>query len=353
MTGRGGRDRVPPTLRGGGVRAFTGRSLPAWHDAGRGQGCARATAGAGQGLRWPMTVLSVTHRTTYRYRRPVRFGEHRLMVRPRDSHDLRLLDTTMDFSPPARVRWLHDTFSNSIALARFPEPASELVVRSHFRARHYPLTENALELEPYARRLPFEYTDEDRADLGRLLDRHHPEDDGVAAWARDLLAEPGMRELDTAALMAAMTRRIRAFFRYRRREEAGTQAPAETLRLGTGSCRDYALFMMEAARSLGLAARYVSGYLYDDRLATCDEAGGGTLTGGGATHAWVQVFLPGAGWVEFDPTNGLVGGRNLIRVAVTRDPSQAIPVSGTFLGARTDYLGMEVEVRVTVLPGAG
>jgi transglutaminase-like putative cysteine protease len=103
--------------------------------------------------------------------------------------------------------------------------------------------------------------------------------------------------------------------------------------------------MMEAVRSLGLAARFVSGYLCN-RL----PAGGGSeLVGGGETHAWVQVYLPGAGWVEFDPTNGLVGGNDLIRVAVTRDPSQALPLSGTFAGAPGDFLGMSVAVEV----GAG
>ena len=299
-----------------------------------------------------MTILTVTHLTTYRYARPVRFGEHRLMVRPRDSHDLRLLDTAITIRPRARVRWLHDTFSNSIALARFADPADELVVRSQFRARHYPLTEHAMVLEEYARHLPFDYTEEDRADLGLLLRRHHPDDGEVEAWARTFLAESAVARLETGAQMAAMTRRIREQFRYLRREARGTQSPLETLQLGSGSCRDYALFMMEAARSLGLAARFVSGYLYDDRLTEDDGTGRqrGEMTGGGATHAWVQLFLPGAGWVEFDPTNGLVGGRNLIRVAVTRDPTQAVPISGTYLGAASDYLEMAVEVRVTSAP---
>lgn len=301
-----------------------------------------------------MTILTVTHLTTYRYVRPVSFGEHRLMVRPRDSHDLRLLETSMVIRPRAAVRWLHDTFNNSIALARFSEPAEELLVRSQFRARHYPLTEQAVRVEDYASRLPFKYTEDDRIDLGLLVQRHHPDNGEVAAWAHAFVAEPAMAKLDTVALMAALTRRIREAFRYVRRETRGTQDPAETLRLRSGSCRDYALFMMEVARSLGLAARFVSGYLYDDRLTEADNPGREreTVTGGGATHAWVQLFLPGAGWVEFDPTNGLVGGRNLIRVAVTRDPTQAIPISGTFAGKRADYLGMEVEVRVTASPAS-
>ena len=130
-----------------------------------------------------------------------------------------------------------------------------------------------------------------------------------------------------------MTTAIRRELRYEAREAEGTQSPVETLTRGSGTCRDFALLMMEAVRSLGFAARFVSGYLYDDQA-----------VGGGATHAWVQVYLPGGGWVEFDPTNALVGGQKLVRVAVTRDPAQAIPVSGTWTGAPSDFLGMTLNV---------
>jgi transglutaminase-like putative cysteine protease len=130
-----------------------------------------------------------------------------------------------------------------------------------------------------------------------------------------------------------MTATIRREIRYATREAEGTQTPVEALERGAGTCRDFALFMMEAARSLGFAARFASGYIYDDQA-----------VGGGATHAWVQVYLPGGGWVEFDPTNALVGGQKLVRVAVTRDPRQAIPVSGTWTGTPSDFLGMTVDV---------
>ena len=313
-----------------------------------------------------MTVLTVTHTTTYRYRRPVRFDQHRLMLRPRDSHDLRLLDTALSIQPQAEVRWLHDTFSNSIAMARFPVPAAELRVVSRVRLRHYPLPERSVTLEPYAARFPFRYSEEDLLDLGRLVERHHPDDGEVQAWAQELMAAQGGPGQDTMALLAGMTRHIRATLRYERRDAMGTQRPADTLALGSGTCRDYALLMIEAVRSLGLAARFVSGYLYDDRLtghagpegdlfATAPavvQSGRGALAGGGATHAWVQVFLPGAGWVEFDPTNALVGGRNLIRVAVTREPTQAAPISGSFRGMRADYLGLDVSVAVTAEPAS-
>jgi transglutaminase-like putative cysteine protease len=147
----------------------------------------------------------------------------------------------------------------------------------------------------------------------------------------------------TLDVLMRMTQQIKQQFTYAARDIEGVQTPLETLNFGSGSCRDFAVFMMEAARSLGLAARFVSGYLYDESLIGAATG----MVGGGATHAWVQIFLPGAGWVEYDPTNALIGGRNLIRVAVARDASQAIPLAGTYTGLPTDYLGIKVEVTVT------
>jgi transglutaminase-like putative cysteine protease len=287
-------------------------------------------------------ILTVLHRTTYRYARAVRFGEHRLMFRPRDSHDLRLLDTSLMISPAASVRWLHDVFGNSVAIARFAAPSDELVLESSFRVKHYSIGEQAIELEPYAERYPFSYPAEELPDLARCNEVHYPDPDGrIDTWARQFLDERG--EADTLALLMAMTRRIRDEFSYMRRGERGTRPPARTLELRSGTCRDYALLMMEAVRSLGFAARFVTGYLYDGSLID----GESTLIDGGETHAWVQVYLPGAGWVEFDPTNALIAGRNLIRVAVARDPSQALPLSGTFFGTSEDDLGMTIDVQVS------
>ncbi|MGO8917560.1 MAG: transglutaminase family protein [Stellaceae bacterium] len=293
-----------------------------------------------------MTILTVTHKTAYRYAAPVAFGEHRLMFRPRDSHDLRLLEATLAFRPPATIRWLHDVFGNSIAVARIDAEAAELTVTSSFRAQHYPLALEALALEPYAEQYPFSYAADEVVDLGRTAERHYADPDHlVDLWVRPFVDADRAR--GTMAILLAITRAIHQQFTYRRREEMGTQDPVETLKTRSGSCRDYALLMMEAARSLGLAARFVSGYLYDEKLI---GGGGETLVGSGETHAWVQIYLPGAGWVEFDPTNALVGGSNLIRVAVTRDPAQAVPLSGSFTGPAGAFLGMSVEVQVTAEP---
>lgn len=286
-----------------------------------------------------MRVLNVLHRTEYKYAAPVTFGEHRLMMRPRDSHDLRLLDTALTITPGATVRWLHDVFGNSVAIATFREPAAELVVESSFRAEHFPLPETEVAVEENARNYPFSYDASEIPDLMRTVERHYPDPKHrVDAWARHFVES--RKDGDTMGILMAMVQAIKSEFTCNPRDEMGTQDPLVTMESGTGTCRDFALFFMEAARSLSLAARFVSGYLYDDE--------GSGVVGAGATHAWAQIYLPGAGWVEFDPTNGLVGGRNLIRVAVTRDPKQAIPLAGTFTGAANDYLGMTIKVEITV-----
>ncbi|MDP9011072.1 MAG: transglutaminase family protein [Pseudomonadota bacterium] len=290
-----------------------------------------------------MTILCVRHRTEYQYRQPVLLGEHRLMSRPRDSHDLRLLDTALMVAPqPSELRWMHDVFGNSIVVTSFADKADALVFESTFRAEHFPVPEQTILVEPYARQLPFSYSAEDSADLARTKERQFPDPEhAIDQWAKTHIdATP---DRNTLNVLIAMTKAIKNDFIYLRREEIGVQEPTETLRLKAGSCRDFAVFMMEAVRSIGLAARFVSGYLYDENLV---GAGGG-LVGGGATHAWLQVYLPGAGWVEFDPTNALVGGRNLIRVAVARNASQAAPLAGAFTGAPGDFLSMNVTVEVT------
>lgn len=289
-----------------------------------------------------MRRLRVHHVTTYRYKKPVILGEHRMMLRPRDSHDLRLRDTTLSIDPvPESLRWMHDVFGNSVAVAAFTQQAALLKIESLLDLEHFESEEPDCPIDTYAESYPFSYSAEDIPDLHRSIERQYPDDQHeVDWWDRRFVNSEG--ETTTLTMLAVMTRAIHSEFRYAVRSVEGCQLPVDTLRLKSGSCRDFALLMMEAVRALGLAARFVSGYVY---VASADN--GDQNVGGGATHAWVQVFLPGAGWMEFDPTNGLVGNCDLIRVAVVRDPSQAVPVSGKWTGAQSDFIEMEVDVRVT------
>ena len=287
-----------------------------------------------------MKYLTVRHETRYRYSAPVTFGTHRLMLRPRDSHDLRLVDADLTLSPPGDLRWMHDVFGNSVAQVEFAQPSSDLLIASTLQLEHYGLTRPIFPIAPEAQVYPFVYSANDRSDLGRLLDRHYPDPNGlVDAWAKRFVKG---RFMSTYNLLSNINGAIKNEFAYNTRYEEGTQTPIETLERRSGTCRDFALLFMEAVRCLGFGARFVTGYLYDPAL----DGAGGAMQGSGATHAWADVYLPGAGWVEYDPTNGLIAGDNLIRIAVTRDPSQARPISGTFEGRPGECLGMSVEVTV-------
>lgn len=284
-----------------------------------------------------MRLLNVRHVTTYRYAEAVMLGDHRMMFRPRGSHDLRLIDTKLVITPrPTAIRWLHDAFDNSVALATFDKMASELRFESTIRLEHFESGLPECPLETHAQRYPFSYASHELPDLAGSIKRPYP-DRQIDAWAREFLAAAGAT--DTMGMLLAMTQAVNARFAYVRRDDMGVQSPTETLQRRSGSCRDFALLMMDAVRSLGLAARFVSGYIYV-------PSGSHSTASGGATHAWLQIYLPGAGWVEFDPTNGLVGNRDLIRIAVARDPAQAQPLSGSWSGNPSAFLGMDVEVSV-------
>ena len=288
-----------------------------------------------------MTIFSVRHVTTYRYRQPVSFGEHRMMFRPRDSYDQRLIEAKLSITPdPAYLRWMHDVFGNCVATAGFTERSCELRFESEICLEHSPWNTPDFQIEEYAKTYPFSYGPEELDDLMPCIKPRYPDpDQQLSRWARRFLRQG--RPTTTGALLMTLTCGIKESFGYTRRHEDGINTPLTTLNLGRGSCRDLALLMIEAVRSLGLAARFVSGYIYvPDR----DQE---TILGGGSTHAWVQVYLPGAGWVEFDPTNGIIGNRDLIRIAVARDPTQAAPLTGTYFGHASDVDEMTVEVQVT------
>jgi transglutaminase-like putative cysteine protease len=225
-----------------------------------------------------------------------------------------------------------------VAIATFDHSAERLRIESRARLLHMPSDLEDVHIEEYARAYPFTYSSEEMPDLLRSIERQHLDPlRKIDTWARRFVSSAGATS--TLGLLTEITQAIKQEFTYLPRHQKGTQSPLETLEHGTGTCRDYAMFMIEAVRALGFAARFVSGYVYT-------PAGKRRRIGGGNTHAWVRIYLPGSGWVEFDPTNAIVGTHGLIRVAIARDIYQAIPVSGTWSGFPGSLLGMEVTVDI-------
>ena len=306
--------------------------------------------------------LEVEHITTYRYHKPVEFSAHRVMFRPRAAHDIRVLSATITAEPYSKQYWVQDVFSNSVAVVVPQVPADTLELHARFVIEHFGTKNLELPIAPDAENYPFQYANEDRLDLANFLPLQYPEEAAVVReWVAQFLPRRGT--IHTRDILANLNAAIRTDFRYQAREAMGTQRPAETLTLRSGTCRDLALLMIETVRGLGLAARFVSGYLYDKTLDTpaapvlrptglqqgvrqVESHDEDPVLGSGATHAWLNVYLPGAGWVPYDPTNTLFGGTDLIRVAFTRKPEQAAPVSGSFFGAGQDFAGMGVGVSV-------
>ncbi len=291
-----------------------------------------------------MPIVSIRHRTSYRYRTPVAFGEHRMMLRPQEGFDQRLVAYELDISPqPSLLRHLHDLTDAGVAIARFDARADALVVESRTTLEHLPHA--ALDLEAADAAIgagAFSYDAEELPLLAASMHPRHPDAGTVEAWARRFLRPVGRTRLST--VLCDMTHEVRASFAYEVREAGAPQTPQVTLERRRGSCRDFAVLMIEAARRLGLAARFASGYVYGGSLKGGGKAGGSH----GHTHAWVRVYLPGCGWADFDPTNGIVGSAGLIRVASAADPRLTLPLHGAWRGMRSDFLGMDVEVDIGV-----
>lgn len=286
-----------------------------------------------------MITLRIQHMTTYRYRRQVSLGPHRLMLRPRENRDLRLLSSEVKINPTATLTYSQDVFGNSIAGAVFGASADSLVIDSvthlQLAAEPWPVFDVAASAMVY----PFRYADDERTDLGALMFQQYPDPAGrLRKWT---WAFVGGVQTDTLALLKDLCAGVSRWINYQSRDDEGVQSPIETLDRGWGSCRDFAVLFVEAARCLGFGARVVSGYLF------VADAGVHGSSDAGSTHAWAEVYVPGAGWITFDPTNRSVGGFNLIPVAVARDIRLAMPVTGSFVGAPDAFLGMSVEVQVT------
>lgn len=277
--------------------------------------------------------LRIIHTTEYHYHEPVQFGPHRVMLRPRDGHDLHINRSVLEVSPAADIRWKRDIHDNSIAILTLREPSSLLRIHSEAVVDVYPDMQLEYPLGPEGAQYPFQYGAEEQIEIVPFRIPSYPHDGAaVLAWLRDL--HPPGTNANTFDLLTNLNRRIHSAFSYAHREESGVQMPCETLAMGSGSCRDYAVFMMEAARHLGFASRFVTGYV---RMAEGQH---------GATHAWTEIYLPGSGWRGFDPTNNKLAGAEHVAAGVARGQDKAAPISGTWSGPPGAFDRMEIIVRV-------
>lgn len=286
-----------------------------------------------------MPELFISHRTSYSYRFPVQLSPHRLLVRPREGPHLLLYNHHITVSPEGRVAWTTDVFGNAVATVTVSELTQQLEITStvevDLTSEPWPVFDLAASAASY----PFTYDERDWKDLGALTVPQHPDPSGeFQQWIRGfVMGNP----TDTLSLLKDLSAGVSSHVAYQAREAEGTQPPLETLTLRSGSCRDIATLFVEGVRVLGIGARAVSGYLYDPARNLLGSSGAGS------SHAWVDVFVPGAGWVAFDPTNRTMGGANLISVAVARDITQAMPVSGGFIGPADAFKSMDVAVDIS------
>lgn len=291
-----------------------------------------------------MARFAIRHETLYSYERPVRFGLHRLLVRPRDSHAVRVLDARLTLSPPGETRWLYDAMGNSVCCFTPKGEARSLSIVSELTIQRFPAPMARLEVADPQTATPIVYAPADRAVLAPFIEPVTADPDGVLlAWLRQQVVSTREPALD---FLLRLNGTINAQFEYLARDSGDARDPDETVRRRSGACRDFAWLMVEALRRLGFAARFVTGYLYSQ-----PRSG---VRGAGATHAWCEVFLPSLGWLEFDPTNALVESPELLPVAVTRTPAEAAPVSGVIEGEGVvSTLTVHVDVRaLEPLPAA-
>jgi transglutaminase-like putative cysteine protease len=283
-----------------------------------------------------MQRLRIQHETKYQFSTPVTFNPHRLLIRPRAGHDVHIESSRLYITPANTVKWQRDVFDNSLAVVSFQASSNKLIIASEVVIQHYEHAPFDFLVDDYALHYPFQYAAGEQPDLASFQQLKFSNDQGRV---KDWLQQLNLFGRQTFDLLMTLNLAIHRQLRYQVREEAGVQSPAQTLAQGSGSCRDYATLFIEACRSLGLASRFVSGYLHAPA----------TEVGNASTHAWAEVYLPGAGWKGFDPTTGQVTGSQHIAVAVARDPETVPPVSGSFIGPDLGLPIMQVNVQVNLL----
>ena len=280
-----------------------------------------------------MKQIRILHQTAYFYRAPVQLGPHRALMRPREGHDLQIVAAKLEITPQAHVRWLRDIYGNSITVLTFGEPTQQFSLQSDITVMLQDESSVECLLDPSATSYPFQYAANEQVEIVPFRLPSYPHDGpAVQKWLLDLY-QPGQL-INTWDLLDKLNTRIFESFQYRYRPEYGVQLPCTTLNLGSGSCRDYAVFMMEAARHWGFASRFVTGYI---QMAEGQH---------GATHAWTEIYLPGAGWRGYDPTNNKRAGSEHVSVAVAREQDKASPLSGAWEGPADAFDRMEVSVQV-------
>jgi transglutaminase-like putative cysteine protease len=282
-----------------------------------------------------MRRLQIKHVTTYQYAEAVTLLPHKLLLRPREGHDVRIESAELIISPAYQLQWQRDVYDNAVAQATFTEPGSQLSIDSRVLLLHYDDQPLDFLVADYAVLFPFQYDASERVDLGPYLSVIFEQDRVLlSAWMQQFWQSGQV--VETYLLLEWINKAIATGFTYQQREEPGVQSPSTTLTRRAGSCRDFATLFIDACRSLGLAARFVSGYLFSPTLPW----------GQGATHAWSEVYLPGVGWKGFDSTTGEVVGNDHITVAVSRHPELVPPVSGSFQAINPQSPVMSVMVEV-------
>lgn len=283
-----------------------------------------------------MARLAIRHETVYRYDNPVGFAAHRLLLRPRDSHAIRVMEAVLTVSPPGEIRWQYDALGNSVCCFTPTGESRRLSIVSDLVIERYPAPLSAVKVEDPQTATPIVYTPADRAVLTPFIIPATEDPDGVLLkWLRGQVGSPHEPALD---FLLRLNRAVHEGFEYQARDLGAAQEPSHTVKLGSGTCRDFAWLMVEALRRLGYAARFVTGYLYSPAHSD--------VRGAGATHAWCEVFLPELGWTELDPTNGLAESADLIPVAIARTPAEATPISGAIYGdPGQTHLSVHVDVR--------
>lgn len=271
-----------------------------------------------------MNRYKIVHQTDYDFSAVVQLLPHTLRLRPREGHELRIESLILNISPAATLRWHRDVEGNSVAAATFSTGTQHLTVKSEVIIQKYDQAPHDFLVADYAVNYPFRYNLEDTTLLAPYMNPvQYSEIPALSNWMSHLWQRND--NIQTFALLLQLNQLIYQSMNYRRREEEWVQTAEQTLLWGSGSCRDFACLFITAARQLGFAARFVSGYLYSDHI-SCQ------FGQSGSTHAWAEVFIPGAGWKGFDPTIGNIVGAEHIPVAVVRLPQSVPPIAGSFHG---------------------